>query len=203
MSTPYLGIAHIAAAQNQPEVTANTAFDDLDIALNAEASFALTDASTALTLTGAQMATGFVLKLTGTLTAARNVIVPATQRTFVVYNASSGGYAVTVKTSGGTGIAVPNASYSILYCDGTNVVQLTAGAAGANFADDETPSGSINGSNTAFTLAHSPNPGASLQLFLNGVLQQPGGADYTLSGASITMTSAPATGDILLAWYRY
>ncbi len=70
------------------------------------------------------------------------------------------------------------------------------------FADSEVPSGAINGSNTAFSLAQTPSPSASLELYLNGDLLKPG-TDYTLSGSSITMTSAPTTGDILLAFYRY
>jgi hypothetical protein len=77
-------------------------------------------------------------------------------------------------------------------------------AAGVNFADDETPSGTINGSNVTFTLAHSPSPVGSLALFKNGQKLEPGGADYTLSGATITMVAAPKTGDILTtATYRF
>src|SRR5678809_767545 len=50
------------------------------------------------------------------------------------------------------------------------------------FADDETPSGTVNGSNVTFTLAHTPNPSASLQLFVNGQLMTPGATeDFTLS----------------------
>jgi hypothetical protein len=58
-----------------------------------------------------------------------------------------------------------------------------------------------NGSTTAFALAFTPS-GDNLQLFLNGILQEPGaGNDYTLSGQNITMLSAPATGDRLRATY--
>jgi len=32
MSSPFLAITHIAASQNQKEVTANAAFDALDVA---------------------------------------------------------------------------------------------------------------------------------------------------------------------------
>ena len=72
------------------------------------------------------------------------------------------------------------------------------------YADDETPSGTVDGSNTAFTLANSPSPAASLRLYRNGSLQQRGSAkDYTLSGAAITFVTAPLTGDILEAFYRY
>ena len=71
-----------------------------------------------------------------------------------------------------------------------------------NFADNETPSGAVNGTNVTFTLAHPPNPATSLLLYVNGVLQLYG-ADFTLSGSTITMTNAPSTGAILTAFYRY
>jgi len=66
----------------------------------------------------------------------------------------------------------------------------------------ETPSGSVNGSNTAFTLANTP-AGSKVMLFLNGLFLEPGGADYSLSGTSITMATAPVTGDVLRAFYFY
>jgi hypothetical protein len=71
------------------------------------------------------------------------------------------------------------------------------------FADAEVPTGLINGSNTSYTLAHTPSPAASLKIFKNGQELIAGGADYTLATATITMTTAPATGDTLIAFYRY
>jgi hypothetical protein len=73
-----------------------------------------------------------------------------------------------------------------------------AGGAIPNFADAEVPSGS----GTAFTLAHAPNPPASLILVWNGVTLA-AGTGYTLSGNSLTMTNAVGAGDTLFAWYRY
>lgn len=72
----------------------------------------------------------------------------------------------------------------------------------ADLTDNEVPSGTINGSNTVFTLANAPSPASSLQLFLNGLLQTAGGVDYTLSGDTITYATAPETGDAHVAWYR-
>lgn len=69
-----------------------------------------------------------------------------------------------------------------------------------DFAVKETPSGTINGSNTAFTLAQTPNENEAVQLFLDG-LYLVEGVDYTLSGTSITMAVAPATAQILKAQY--
>ena len=71
----------------------------------------------------------------------------------------------------------------------------------SNFVTEETPSGSINGSNTAFTLANTPTAG-TVKLYLNGVRQKSGaGNDYTISTNTITMTTAPISGDVLLADY--
>lgn len=87
--------------------------------------------------------------------------------------------------------------------DGT--VTCSADAAGPNFADAETPSGTIDGSNATFTLAHTPT-GTSLQLYKNGQQMIAGAsADYTVSTATITFAtgSKPASGDVLMAFYRY
>lgn len=81
-------------------------------------------------------------------------------------------------------------------------VQDTAGTLSAtNFVIEETPSGSINGSNTTFTLANTPTSG-TVKLYLNGVRQKSGaGNDYTISTTTITMTTAPVSGDVLLVDY--
>ena len=53
------------------------------------------------------------------------------------------------------------------------------------FVDGEVPSGTINGTNAAFTLANVPNPSSSLALFRNGLLLTQGG-DYTLASNAVT-----------------
>jgi hypothetical protein len=80
-------------------------------------------------------------------------------------------------------------------------IPTTAGLTSSNFVAKEIPSGSINGSNTAFTLANTPTSGTEC-LFLNGLLLESGGGnDYTISGANITMTTAPLTGEKLVCNY--
>jgi hypothetical protein len=73
---------------------------------------------------------------------------------------------------------------------------------GTRFSDAETPAGTIDGNNKSFTLQYVPNPTASLLLFMNKTLQIQG-TDYTLSGNSLTMGTAPPGGATFLAWYRY
>lgn len=80
-------------------------------------------------------------------------------------------------------------------------VPTTAGLLSANFVDDETPSGTVNGSNVTFTLANTPTAG-TVKVFLNGLRQKVGaGNDYTISGAVITYLAAPLTGDVVTSDY--
>src|SRR3954462_12564919 len=96
MATPYLAISHIQAAQDQKEITANEGYDILDNALNNFVGVANTDVD--LTLTIAQLASGMVLSITGTLTAERKVnLPPAMKRFFVMQNATLGGQKIFVQ----------------------------------------------------------------------------------------------------------
>lgn len=71
----------------------------------------------------------------------------------------------------------------------------------SNFVYGEVPAGTINGSNTTFTLANSPIAG-TVAVSLNGILQLVGsGNDYTISGSTVTFGTAPLAGDTLLVAY--
>jgi hypothetical protein len=66
----------------------------------------------------------------------------------------------------------------------------------------ETPSGTVNGSNDTFTLANTPASGKE-EVFLNGLLQEPGGEDYTITTNSIVFVAPPLTGDRLRVSYMF
>lgn len=79
-------------------------------------------ATLSLTNTNAlQDARALCLNITATLTAAGTINVPAIEKPYIIINASSGGYAVTVKVSGQTGVSVPNGKRTVVYNDGTDV----------------------------------------------------------------------------------
>lgn len=93
--------------------------------------------------------------------------------------------------------------YTLVYNKKKDKWLVAAGGASAtNFADEEVPSGTINGSNTGFTLAHTPTVG-SVKLFINGSRVSVIGGDYTISGKNITTATAPPTGSVIVADYRY
>ena len=75
-------------------------------------------------------------------------------------------------------------------------------AAMFTFAESEVPSGTLDSANVTFTLANTPITG-SVKLYQNGQRLKAGGADYSISGLTITMTTAPDSGEVLEADYRY
>jgi hypothetical protein len=97
----------------------------LEQAIGGYQEVALTDGTNTLTTANGAVdqARNMVLKLTGTLTAARDVQCPdGIEKLYVVHNATTGGYAITFKTVSGTGVSVTNGSKAFLYTDGTNVL---------------------------------------------------------------------------------
>jgi hypothetical protein len=125
-ATPNLGIAHIASNQSQKEVTANTAFDELDEAMNTSVSINISG-SVDVTPSSATLMTGFSFTLTGTITATINLIVPATMKFYRFHHnavhPSIGDYPVTVKVTGQTGVKLYPGDRRLLYCNGTDIVE--------------------------------------------------------------------------------
>jgi len=68
------------------------------------------------------VARNMAIECTGALTAGRNLLVPNNKKLYVIYNNTTGGYAVTVKVAGQTGVSVPNGKKMLLVCDGTDIV---------------------------------------------------------------------------------
>jgi hypothetical protein len=79
-----------------------------------------------LTLTNtntAQNARAACLNITATLTGAATLNVPAIQKPYIILNNSVGGFSVTVKVSGLTGVAIPAGKACVVYNNGTDVVE--------------------------------------------------------------------------------
>jgi hypothetical protein len=77
-----------------------------------------------LTLTdtnASQTARAFVLDVTATLSAAGTINVPAVQKPYIVFNNTVGGFAITIKVSGLTGVSIPNGRKAIVYNNGTDI----------------------------------------------------------------------------------
>jgi hypothetical protein len=104
----------------------NTNLLILEQAIGGYSSIAVTSGAT-LTFSNGALSNGKdqVIKLTGTIAGAINVVVPdGIEKTYVIENATSGAYTVTVKTSSGTGVtwSATDKGIKMVYSDGTNVV---------------------------------------------------------------------------------
>jgi hypothetical protein len=108
---------------NFGSATAGT-YQGFEQAIGGKATIDLSAGGTiALTLTNsnaAQNARALFFDLGGSPSGAVTLQVPAIQKSYIVKNGS--GQTVTVEISGGTGVAVPNGSTTVVYADGTNVV---------------------------------------------------------------------------------
>lgn len=90
-------------------------------------SIAVADSSTPTTVSDTDAAEARVLVLTGTLTAARSVVLShRAGADWIVLNNTTGGYAVTVKGPTGTGYSVASSKIATVFSDGSKYLGTTA-----------------------------------------------------------------------------
>jgi hypothetical protein len=86
-------------------------------------------------------------KLTGTLTDVRTVELPAKPKLFAIHNATSGGFAVNVRITGGTSISVANGAKALFMSDGSSLVAIAndalGGASSLSIAGESITSGTV------------------------------------------------------------
>jgi hypothetical protein len=101
----------------------------LEQAISGYVTQAITDgsgANTTITIPNGTtgVARNMFIEMTGALSfSTTSLIVPANKKMYFVFNNTSGGFAVTVKVSGQTGILVPNGKKVVLTCNGTDIVE--------------------------------------------------------------------------------
>lgn len=69
-----------------------------------------------------------VVTSTLSLSATRQLIAPTDIAEYQIVNSTTGGQSLTVKTASGTGVTIANAKAAVVWCDGTNVIRVTADA---------------------------------------------------------------------------
>jgi hypothetical protein len=76
-----------------------------------------------------------VVEITGTITAARIMECEQVEKLYVVYNNTTGGFAVTFQPTGGSGVSIANGETALLYCNGTNIVNAVTSVGGVALVD--------------------------------------------------------------------
>jgi hypothetical protein len=143
-SSPNLKLELIGTGEQQGTwgSTTNTNLGTLlEEAIGGYDTLAMADSNQTLTMTPyvAATARNMTIELTGALTAARTVSLSAAlEKIYIVKNSTTGGFAVTFKVTGQTGVSIPNGSTAVLYVDGTDArlvsqspVPVTLGGTGA------------------------------------------------------------------------
>jgi len=161
----------------------------------------VTFSSTTATLTwtdssSAQDARALYLDLDGTPTGAAELVLPATQKAYIVKNGTTGGFAVTVKTAAGSGVAIPNGKTMWVYNDGTDVVtaidNLPSGTTigGSSIGTGSVTSVAVSGGTTGLTTSGGPIT-SSGTITLAGTL--------AVANGGTGVTSSTGTGSTVLS----
>jgi len=129
-----------------------------------------------------------VIKLTGTITGNQIVTVPTgIEKTWIVYNGTTGAFTVEFKQAGGTGVtfASTNKGYKYLYADATNIneISLSSPPGGSDTQVQFNSGGTAFGGSANFTW-----DGTNLLLDAEGALRL---GDNT--GSAYVGLKAPAT----------
>jgi hypothetical protein len=116
-----------------------------------------------------------------------------------------------LRNNDGTQVLVsgaPPTNGQVLQASSSTQAAWTTPAGGlstSNFVFNEIPSGTIDGSNAAFTLANASNPTGSIRVFKNGIRQTPNvGNDFVMTNSTTITFEAlnlPQVGDNLLVDY--
>ena len=173
----------------------NVTNDNLGVAIEQAlvetATVTFASANQTLTLTNtnaAQTARALRLNLTGTTAGARDLIVPAIQKPYIVNNGTAD--TITVKVAGQTGVAVPAGRSYLLYNNGTDVVNALEGisvASGGTGLETLTAESVVIGNGTNAVKFVAPGTTAN-------VLTSNGTAWVSQAAATTTNANAITTG---------
>jgi len=180
--TPSLKIQEIGSGEQSGSwgTTTNTNWTLIEQAVAGVQSIVMANANYTLTnLNGvSDEARNMVLVVTGTNSGIYQIVAPLNQpKMYVVYNNTTGGYAITIGASSGAVITIPNGVTAQVYTDGTNFYSAQTGSAG-NF--------NVNGTLTASGIADTGALSAA-SLSVSGALSA---ASLSVSGATSLATGS-------------
>ena len=168
----------------------------IEQAITGSGSVSFSSADVTLTLANsntAQTARNLRLVLVGTSDGARQLIVPAIEKQYIVKNELAD--AVTIKNSTGTGVTIPSGKTMVVFNDATNVVDTTTYATGLTIGGALAVTGNVSvtgATNLANTVASNLTIG-SLGGILKGtagvVSAATAGTDYVAPGTATTFTT--------------
>jgi len=158
----------------------------LDIAIAGGLAITVTTTDVTLTITqGTSVATNIgsttaqyaILNVSGAMTAARNLILPSSSRQYVINNACTGGFLLTVKGSATTGVTLVNGEKAHVFWNGSDYAKA------ANTAGVATFTSITNSGLTATRVVYSTTGGLETD-----------SANLTFDGTHLTLAGGTANG---------
>jgi hypothetical protein len=156
----------------------------IEEAITGSADVTFASGTVTLTLTdtnSTQTARNLRLNLTGTSGGAQNLIVPAIQKQYIVYNGCAD--TITIKNSTGTGVAVPAGKSMIVFNNGTNVTEVSTYITSPAFGTTLSVAQGGTGATTFSSGAILKGAGAS------AITTATAGTDYVAPGTATTFTA--------------
>ena len=196
--TSNLGLTKPANGDNNNawDVPVNLNYDLIDFALSGATAISTTGGTTTLTSTqgASNQARSAIISVAGVLVSNATINAPATAtKIYLVKNGTTGNYTVTFGVTGGVGVLIPQGTWAIVYCDGTNAnrVARTPGELWGG-----TAGGTANAltASTGYGLTAMPPAGTILSI-LSGSSDNPGAS--TLAVDSISATAIQRDGSAL------
>jgi len=135
-----------------------------------------------------------VLVVTGSNSAVRQIICPLVNKTYIVTNNTTGGFAITIGGSTGSTVSIPNGVTAQVYCDGINFFSSQTGSAG-NFAI----SGNLTVSGTAALSGALTYGGVALSNAVTGTGNMVLSASPALTGTPTAPTATAGTNTTQIA----
>ena len=189
-NTPDLNLNHVGANQDQKTVTINEAFDNLDASNHGKYQFSLAGLSGDETANADAVLKALWIDFNGAASGAVNYLVPATF-SHIWFITNNCGQTVTVKPTGGSGVAIADGAGAILRSNGTdceNIAVLTGSVTPPGQALPKTLAELTGAGGTTVVAIGATVDETSVEVYVSGILMIPG-REYNVT------ESVPASGN--------
>ena len=121
-------------------------------------------ASTTTTTSSTAISQYYILNLSGSRAAARNIIAPALSKSYLITNGTTGGYAITIKKTAGTGVAIAAGETALVYYNTVTADYVKASSIGTSgiVLPANGGTGVANGTNNTITFTGNYTLGLTL-----------------------------------------
>jgi len=134
-----------------------------------------------------------VLVISGTNSAIRQVVAPLVEKTYIISNQTSGGFAITIGGVTGIAVTIPNGITAQVYCDGTNFYSSQTGSAGNFYVNGTLLVGGAQTNTTSLSVGTTLSvTGASTMAAVSGTTIT-ASSQFTGPGTGLTGTGASFT----------